>query len=280
MSLVPLPPSQPPALARGLNAWLASQVPATRRAYANAYVRARRFFPGVPLDQVDELLAAEVVAQLEVGYEPSTVYTTYYALRDLWGHLARHGLVADNPWAQVRIRKPKDRRAERILTEEEIRRLVDAAANRRQAAYVRFLYATGLRVAESVSVTWRDIHADGSGRHLLTVYGKGGKTRQVELPERIFALLVLLRGPGRQPAERLWPFGARRARQLLAAISRRADLGKAPSPHWLRHAHITHALRHGAPITTVQATAGHARLETTLHYVHLEPGESSSSFVP
>ena len=43
------------------------------------------------------------------------------------------------------------------------------------------------------------------------------------------------------------------------------------SPHWLRHAHASHALERGAPIHLVQATLGHAAVATTGVYLHARP---------
>jgi hypothetical protein len=51
------------------------------------------------------------------------------------------------------------------------------------------------------------------------------------------------------------------------------------SPHWLRHAHASHALDHGAPIHLVQATLGHSSLATTTAYLHARPGDSSARFL-
>jgi hypothetical protein len=51
------------------------------------------------------------------------------------------------------------------------------------------------------------------------------------------------------------------------------------SPHWLRHAHASHALDHGAPIHLVQATLGHASVATTSAYLHARPGDSSARFL-
>jgi hypothetical protein len=50
------------------------------------------------------------------------------------------------------------------------------------------------------------------------------------------------------------------------------------SPHWLRHAHASHALDHGAPIHLVQATLGHSSVATTSSYLHARPGDSSARF--
>ena len=40
-------------------------------------------------------------------------------------------------------------------------------------------------------------------------------------------------------------------------------LNASVSVHWLRHAHASHAIDNGAPITLVSATLGHADLKTT-----------------
>ena len=47
----------------------------------------------------------------------------------------------------------------------------------------------------------------------------------------------------------------------------------------LRHAHASHAIDNGAPITLVSATLGHADLKTTSVYAHARPGESSGRYL-
>jgi site-specific recombinase XerC len=68
-------------------------------------------------------------------------------------------------------------------------------------------------------------------------------------------------------------FRSRRGRHLdpsaifrivrLAAERAELNAGSKVSPHWLRHAHATHALERGAPIHLVQATLGHSSVATT-----------------
>jgi integrase/recombinase XerD len=53
----------------------------------------------------------------------------------------------------------------------------------------------------------------------------------------------------------------------------------AVSPHWLRHAHASHALENGAPLHLVQATFGHANIGTTGRYLYARPADSSSRFL-
>jgi len=47
------------------------------------------------------------------------------------------------------------------------------------------------------------------------------------------------------------------------------------SPHWLRHAHASHAIDGGASLPEVQETLGHGNIATTSGYLHARPGSSS-----
>jgi integron integrase len=69
-------------------------------------------------------------------------------------------------------------------------------------------------------------------------------------------------------AQRRWhavPEGVQKAmRQAVAA----AGITKKVTPHTLRHAFATHALRAGNDVRTVQDLLGHEHLETTMIYLH------------
>ena len=60
---------------------------------------------------------------------------------------------------------------------------------------------------------------------------------------------------------------------------KRAGINLAVSAHWLRHAHASHAIDEGAPITLVSQTLGHADLKTTSVYAHARPNDSSSRYL-
>jgi integrase len=70
-----------------------------------------------------------------------------------------------------------------------------------------------------------------------------------------------------------------RVRVILRRAAQRAGVVEGVSPHWLRHAHASHALDHGAPIHLVQATLGHSSVATTSRYLHARPGDSSERFL-
>jgi integrase/recombinase XerD len=61
--------------------------------------------------------------------------------------------------------------------------------------------------------------------------------------------------------------------------AKRAGINMTVSAHWLRHAHASHAIDEGAPITLVSQTLGHADLKTTSVYAHARPNDSSSRYL-
>ena len=68
--------------------------------------------------------------------------------------------------------------------------------------------------------------------------------------------------------------------RIVRAAAKRAGIDTNVSPHWLRHAHASHALDRGCPIHLVQATLGHASVATTSRYLHARPTDSFARYLP
>jgi integrase/recombinase XerD len=141
-----------------------------------------------------------------------------------------------------------------------------------------------VRVSEVGGLYWRDVQANGDGAQ-ITVFGKGGKTRAIQLPASVATALAKLRGDagGDDPVFRSRKHGSAlhtvAVLRVVRQAARRAGIELPVSPHWLRHAHASHALDRGAPIHLVQATLGHASITTTGRYLHARPNDSSSRFL-
>ena len=58
-------------------------------------------------------------------------------------------------------------------------------------------------------------------------------------------------------------------------VAAKAGLEAPISPHWLRHAHASHAIDRDATLPEVQATLGHGNIATTSGYLHARPESSS-----
>jgi integrase/recombinase XerD len=150
---------------------------------------------------------------------------------------------------------------------------------------LRLLYTAGLRVDEIAHLAWRDLRERGDAGQ-VTAYGKGGKTRVVLLPASVWHELLSIRD-GAAPDAPIFASRTRggfltttQVRRLVYAAAAAASLDERPSPHWLRHAHATHALERGAAIHLVQATLGHSSVATTGRYLHARPTDSSARYLP
>lgn len=203
------------------------------------------------------------------------------------------GVLQVNPAAPVSAPKVKDNLAERILPESVTQLMIALEPNPRNQTLLKLLYVAGLRVSELCQLTWRDLQRREEGGQ-VTVYGKGGKTRVVRLPSSIWKHLMGL-GSEAELDDPVFPSRKRKAngdrhlsevqvnRVVKAAAQRVAELdpqiAAKVSPHWLRHAHASHAMDRGAPVHLVQQTLGHASVATTGKYLHARPADSSARFL-
>ncbi len=169
----------------------------------------------------------------------------------------------------------------------EVRALIEKEKEPRNHLILKTLYQTGVRVSELCGLRWQDLTPRPEiGTVQLTVYGKRGKTRHITLKQELAKELMEFRGDGEAAApifasERGNPLAPAHIHRIVKRAAAKAELAQAEkvSPHWLRHAHATHALDKGAPLRLVQATLGHASLDTTSKYLHIRPSESSGNYL-
>jgi integrase/recombinase XerD len=149
----------------------------------------------------------------------------------------------------------------------------------RDRALLETLYATGCRASEVVGLRLEDMHLDAA---FLRCVGKGSKQRIVPLGKPAIDALRAYLGdirPGLlRNSESPWVFvsrgGKKISREMLWVIVkkyvRRLGLNERVSPHTLRHSFATHMLSGGADLRTVQELLGHASIQTTQHYTHVD----------
>ena len=188
---------------------------------------------------------------------------------------------------QFKVAVPKETLVERILSRREVRELIENELDPRNRLILLTLYQTGVRVSELCGLKWKDITPRPDlGTVQLTVYGKRGKTRHLTLKPELAQELEEWRRNALSNATIFAsaagnPLAPSHIHRIIKRAARKAELLQADrvSPHWLRHAHATHALEHGAPLRLVQATLGHASLDTTSKYLHIRPTESSGDYL-
>ena len=139
---------------------------------------------------------------LEGPLAPVALRQSLVILRSLFTFLVSQGYVTGNPFVAVAIPSPPSRPlgSSRTLTFAQwdhidalLQAHVETEAGRRLRRGMRWLYATGLRLAEITSVKCEDLArvdykaADGTlaSDWMLTVIGKGNRTRQVPVPAEL-----------------------------------------------------------------------------------------------
>lgn len=263
--------------------WLHGRSKATQRAY-RADVERFLAYVGKPVQGV-KLGELQAFADSLEGLAPTSRARILSAVKSLLSFAERTGYTPLNIGAALRLPKLKNKLAERIVSEAAVQKMLALETNPRNHALLRLLYAAGLRVSEACGLCWRDLQERGDAGQ-ITVFGKGGKTRAILLTAETWAELIALRGDAgaEMPVFRSRKGGAAldesQAWRIVKAAAKRAGLADSFSPHWLRHAHASHSIDRGAPISTVQSTLGHDSVATTSKYLHARPNDSSSRYLP
>lgn len=205
-------------------------------------------------------------------------------IRSLLSFAHEVGFTSFNVGRVIKAPPIKERLAERIIGEADIMRMIGREANPRNHALLTLLYGAGLRISEACSLRWRDLVVrENSGQ--ITIYGKGGKTRVILVSPNTWKTLLAICGE-REPDEAV--FASRnvgraldpsQVHRIVKAAAANAGLPPEISAHWLRHAHASHSLDRGAPISLVQSTLGHASVATTSRYLHARPSDSSARYL-
>lgn len=161
----------------------------------------------------------------------------------------------------------------RVLSPEEVFRLLEAATEPRDKAVLSVAYGAGLRAMEVVKLKVSDID---SKRMLIRVEnGKGGKDRFAMLSPTLLELLrdwyriarpQVFLFPGR---DRIAPMTTRQLNRICHQAADRAGLAKWVAPHTLRHSFATHLLEANIDVRVIQVLLGHAQLETTARYTQV-----------
>ena len=228
---------------------------------------------------------------------PASLARHLISLKLFYRYLQLEGTVRDNPVELLGTQKLWQR-IPQVLSPETIERMLAAPLRSkwcklRDRALVELLYATGCRASELSNLKTRDVHLDAG--HCVC-RGKGDKERIVPLGARAVEAVrnylrderpalaqageVVKNAPGKSRATAgseyllLTRRGRRMRRERIWELIKMyaAEAGAHPdvSPHTLRHSFATHLLAGGADLRIVQEMLGHANIQTTQIYTHVD----------
>ena len=242
--------------------------PDTQREYIRAVKRLTVFLDRSPDTATAEELRLFQLHMTETGVRPPTINATVTALRFFFR------VTLDRPETTrhlVFVYEP--RKLPRVLSAEEVLRLLEATPSPKHKAALSVAYGAGLRAMEVVALKVCDI--DSKRMMLRVEQGKGRKDRFAMLSPQ---LLELLRDWWRMARPPVWVFPGRdrinpmTTRQLNRVCHMAAKLAGLPTwvaPHTLRHSFATHMLEQSVDIRVIQVLLGHAKLDTTARYTHV-----------
>lgn len=263
-------------LARLLTSWrrhLAAQrmSPATLSTYSAAVNGLARFLaergmPTAPAGIAREHVEA-FITDLLARWKPATAHNRYRGLRSFFGWLVDEGEIPRSPMERMKPPRLPEAPPD-VLRDAELRRLLDVCerdrtfAGRRDEAILRVFMDTGARRGEVLGLSIDDVDLD---RGLLTVTGKGSRTRQVAIgAQTVRAVDRYLRARAKHAAggtTALWlgRKGILRESGLAELVRDRgiqAGIAGRLHPHQFRHAYAHSMLAAGMQETDLMAVAG------------------------
>ncbi len=165
----------------------------------------------------------------------------------------------------------------KVLSKEEVLRLLGTIEDPGYRLLFSIMYASGLRIGEVVRLCAVDLSPGRNQIHIRQ--GKGAKDRTSVLPPCLVPLIDQVAGGrpateplfvGRPRPERKPQHITERAAQkafVMAVVKARLE-GRA-TPHTLRHSFATHLLEAGTNLRVIQSLLGHQSVQTTSRYTHL-----------
>ena len=202
------------------------------------------------------------------------------AVRSFFRWLMKEGHAGSNPASAVRAPR-QQRRLPATLDADAVSRLLDFTATstlaKRDKAMMELFYSSGLRLSELAGLRWNQVDP---GSRMLTVTGKGNKTRMIPFGRVAAEALAEWRkvrldfAAFEEPvifvSRQGRPISMRNIQSRIRYWARRQGLPQDVYPHLLRHSFASHMLESSGDLRAVQELLGHSDIATTQVYTHLD----------
>jgi integrase/recombinase XerD len=246
-----------------------------------------KFLQDRNVDSIDNIKEKHITGMIDFlkrkKRKPSSIARNITSIRSFHKFLVREGITDNNPAGA--LESPRLwRKLPVVLDVEEMKRLLGIPSEEdylglRDKAILEFMYATGVRISELISVKRKNLLPEVE---LVRVIGKGQKERIIPVGAiAIQAIEKYLRESRPKLANqdsrdflflnrRGKPFSRMGLWKILRKYVILAGIKKKVSPHTIRHSFATHLLDGGADLRAVQEMLGHADISTTQIYTHLD----------
>lgn len=186
-------------------------------------------------------------------------------------------------WIHPRMEKGHKIAEGRLLTIDDVKKLADATNNLRDRAFVLFLYESGARIGEIMSMRIEDFKADQYGAIVHIPEGKTGP-RDIRIIASAPALSMWIERGHPQHDDRnailfcgLWskkkgePIDYQTFRYMLQDLAKKTRIGKPVNPHFFRHSRASElAKKVKSPAILCQYMGWKQGSKEAATYVHLD----------
>jgi len=242
------------------------------------------FMAHVGRKRIGDISRRDIVGYLhilyDIGLNPSTANRRLSAIKKfLRFHLGKTAPIAGISGPRLSRRLPV------VLSVAEVQKILEIPDRKdirqiRDAAILETLYATGMRISEIIDLD-RSVYVPEI--EYIMVTGKGNRERLVPLGS--YAIAAIDRyikqsrpqlAEGKKECNRLFitrrgtGFSRSGMWKLIRGYILKAGIRKKVTPHTFRHSFATHLLEGGADLRVVQELLGHASINTTQIYTHLD----------
>lgn len=249
----------------------------------------KRFIDWLGKRRLEALKVGDLTAFMgtlhDAGLAPASVSRNIVAIRTFFKYLQLEGTVTENP-AELLAAQKMWQRMPSVLSRKQVGDFLNSPRKtdtfwERDVAMLEVLYATGCRASEVCSLRVQDLSLE---QKYLKCTGKGGKQRMVPIGSKAIhaiehyraTLRVDLASKSKPKADELFlsrtgkPLDRIQLWRLVKQYASRVGIDPKISPHSLRHSFATHLLAGGADLRQVQEMLGHASIQTTQIYTHVE----------
>lgn len=244
--------------------------------------RLRNLFGSLPLNMITRHALQQMHSDLRATLSASSC-DHHLGLMSRCLKLAQEWKLIDENPAQGLKKYNEDNRRDRLLTDDELQRLMhalDTDPARTGCLVLKWCLYTACRKGEALQLHWSDINRDTNTWTIQAANAKSKRRRIVPLNSRALAILDELSVHGTtdhvfrnsRNGERLQSVD-----KVFQRVRRSAGLeGSGIVVHSLRHQGASMMLASGTDLATVRDILGHADISTTEKYLHAS-GESLRS---
>jgi len=249
---------------------------ASRRKYSDRTIETyqkcvERFFRycGKEPKEVSKKDVKEFLEKLDdSGKSGGTIHIYLNSLKFFFEDVLRRNMQIDIRYS----RRPE--KLPRVLTKEEVKRLIGKISNWKHRLMIELLYGSGLRVSELINIKVKDLNIEKNFGFVRQ--GKGNRDRMFILPkivkEKIKNLIEIEKIEGEDNlflSNKKEKYNVRTIQEIVKKSAKLAGLDyREIHCHTLRHSFATHLIENNYSVSEVQSLLGHKSPETTMVYLH------------